>query len=72
MVEAVAKHFKPDVRICVTIMNGKTDLLKLNPRYKNGYDDLTEFLIDDEKIAVQGAKDLGVTFFNQHRDVDAA
>ena len=72
MVEAVAKHFKPDDRVCVTVMNGKTDLLKLNPRFKKGYDDLTKFLIIDEKLAIQGARDLGVTVFIQHRDIDAA
>jgi len=35
MVEANPEDeiFKPNARVCVTVMNGKTDLLVLNPRY---------------------------------------
>ena len=40
--------FVPDKRICVIIMNGKTNLLVLNRRYAKGYEDLTVYVDEDE------------------------
>ena len=40
--------FVPDKRICVIIMNGKTNLLVLNRRYAKGYADLTVYVAEDE------------------------
>jgi hypothetical protein len=62
--------FRPDVRVCVSMMNGKTDLLVLNPRYSTGYADLTEYLAKDEKDVVEIAKNLGMTIWKQCRDID--
>ena len=56
MVEANPEFFIPDERVCMTVMNGKTDLLKLNPRYKKGYEDLSENLVVDEENVGELAK----------------
>jgi len=69
MVLYVPDFFIDDERICVTIMNGRYDLLRLNPVYKN-YIDLTEYLVKDEKIAIDIARNLGVTVFHHHWDLD--
>ena len=49
MVEAYPEEeiFIPDERVCVTVMNGKTNLLKLNPRYER-MADLSEYVAKDE------------------------
>ena len=60
MVQANPEFFIPNERVCVTIMNGKTDLLILNPRH-SGCADLSTFLANDEKSAVDIAKNLGMT-----------
>jgi hypothetical protein len=51
MVEAVEEIFIPDVRVFVTIMNGQTDQLVLNPRYQR-LADLSSYVANDEKFAV--------------------
>ena len=54
MVQSVPEEdFRPTDRICVTVMNGKTHLLKLNPKYADGrFADLTQFLNNDLELAV--------------------
>ena len=69
MVQSVPEFFIDDERICVTVMNGKYDLLKLNPRYER-YIDLTEYLVKDEKYAIDIARNLGVTVFQHHWDLN--
>ena len=56
--------------LCVTIMNGKTDLLVLNPRYAQGCADLTVYVAKDEKTAKKIAKLLGMDVIIIHRDID--
>ena len=72
MVEANPEDqfFIPDVRVCLTVMNGKTNLLQLNPLYKNGFEDLSQFLIEDEKNVAEIAKNLRMTIVKHHRDID--
>lgn len=72
MVEADSHEdtFVPDKRICVIIMNGKTNLLVLNRRYAQGYADLTVFLAEDEKTAKEIAKELGMDVIIIHNDID--
>ena len=70
MVQSVPDRFIPGMRVCVTIMNGKTDLLKLSPKYANGYDDLSQYLVEDEENAIKIAKNLGVTVFKHHKDIN--
>ena len=60
--------FVPDEGMCVTFMNGKTDLLALNPRYA-GYEDLTQYVTEDEKIAAEIAKLLRMTV-KHYRDIN--
>ena len=61
--------FVPNKRICVIFMNGKIDLLVLNPRYARGYEDLTLYLNNDKKIAEDIARLLGMTVM-QYDDID--
>ena len=42
--------FIPDVRVCVTVMNGKTDLLILDDNYRSFFD-ISKALVKDEKLA---------------------
>ena len=52
-------------------MNGKTDLLKLNPRYADGrFRDLTQFLDSDQLMAEEGAKSLGATIFKRYQNLN--
>ena len=34
--------FVPQARVCLTVMNGKTDMLVKNPRFSKGYEDLSQ------------------------------
>ena len=72
MVQSVPEEdFRPTDRICVTIMNGKTDLLRLNQKYSDGrFADLTIFLNNDYRLAVQGAKNLGATILKHFENLD--
>ena len=70
MVDAAEDEiFIPDVRVCVTVMNGKTDLLVLNPRYQ-GLADLSSYVTNDENFSVKIAQNLGATILQHHRDID--
>ena len=54
-------------------MNGKTDLLKLNPRYADGrFKDLTQLLDNDQELIEQGAKNLGATIFKHYKNLNYA
>ena len=73
MVEAIYPEdeiFVAEARVCVTVMNGKTDLLVLNSRYSTGYEDLTKYVAKDEKDAEEIAKNLGMTVWKQCRDIN--
>ena len=53
----------------MSVFNGKTDLARLNPRHA-GAEDLTEFLINDEKYLKKIAKNLGMKASEHHWDLD--
>ena len=69
MVQSVPEFFIDDERICVTVMNGKYDLLNRSPGYPR-YHELTEYLVKDEKYAIDIARNLGVTVFQHHWDLN--
>ena len=69
MVQSVPEFFIDDERICVTVMNGKYDLLRRCPGHEFIYE-LTEYLVNDEKYAKDIARNLGVTVFQHYWDLD--
>ena len=70
MVERVPYNWSlDDERVCVTVFNGKADLLRLDYRYQN-YFDQTEYFVEEEKYAKEIARNLGVTVSNHHWDVN--
>ena len=62
--------FRPTDILCITIMNGETHLLRLNPRYADGrFRDLTHFLDSDQQLAEKGARNLGATIFKHYKNL---
>ena len=53
----------------MSVFNGKTNLVRLNPRY-SGAGDLTQFLVNDEKYLKKIAKSLGITVLMSKWDID--
>ena len=62
--------FIDDVRVFLTIMNGKTNLLVKNPRYSTGYADISQYVTSDETCAEEIAMNLRMTIFKQCKDID--
>ena len=63
------EFFIPDKRLCVTVMNGKTDMLVSNHRYSH-LADLSLYVADDENSAAEIAKNLGIKVLAHHRDIN--
>ena len=53
----------------MTVFNGRADLLRLDYRYRN-YLDQTEYYVEEEKYAKEIARNLGVTVFQHHWDLN--
>ena len=68
-VDSEDEFFLPDERVCVTVMNGKTDMLELNPRYSR-FADLSEYVVNDENSAADIAKNLGIKVLAHHKDIN--
>lgn len=66
----VDEIFIDDVRVFLSIMNGKTHLLVKNPRYSTGYDDITQYVNSDETCAEEIARNLRMNILKQCRDID--
>ena len=62
---------RPTDILCITVMNGETHLLRLNPRYADGrFRDLTHFLDSDQQLAEKGARNLGATIFKHYKNLN--